>query len=77
MPKFRVVFQQMASTLVTVEDAEDYEDAIEQAYQDTPGGICAQCSGWGNPPGIDLSGDWEVVEVDDEDGNAVWTEERS
>ena len=59
MPEFTLHFQQMASTSVTVE-ADDLNAAIDSAYDGLPGGLCAQCSGWNRPPGIDLSGDWEL-----------------
>jgi hypothetical protein len=73
MPEYTVHLQQNASTAVKVE-ADDPEDALELAWQDTPGGLCAQCSGWGNPPGIDLAGEWEPYEVVDAEGNTVWSE---
>jgi hypothetical protein len=61
MAEFTLYFAQTASCVVTVE-ADDLESAIDAAYDKTPGGLCAQCAGWGNPPGIDLSGEWELDE---------------
>lgn len=37
------------------------EAAVEEAYQEVPGDVCAQCSGWGKSWSLDL-GDWEVAE---------------
>ncbi|MGW5519061.1 hypothetical protein [Nocardia africana] len=65
--------QQMASTSIEVE-AESPEDAIQKTEGLEPH-LCASCSGHGNPPGIDLSYDWEPTEVADEDGEVVWSEE--
>lgn len=73
MPRYRVLLQQMASTSIEVE-ADSPEAAIEEAYGQEPS-LCASCSGHGNPPGIDLSYDWEPSEVTDEDGETVWSEE--
>lgn len=71
--KYRVAMVQTASTMVEVE-AEDVDDAIDKAWQEAPGGLCAQCSGWGHGPGIDLAGDWEPSEVFDDQNNQVWNE---
>lgn len=62
MAKYRVHFQSGASCTVTVE-AEDEEAAIEAAYDELPGGICAQCSGWGQEWSIDL-GEWDLEKDD-------------
>jgi hypothetical protein len=71
MSKYRLYFNASASASVTVE-ADDLESAIEQAYDELPAGVCAQCSGWGGGPGIDLGGDWEFDETGhDVDGEYV------
>lgn len=64
MAIFTLYFTQVMSTSVTVE-ADDYDSAIDAAYQSenmAPTGVCAQCSGWGQPWSIDTSGDWELDE---------------
>lgn len=62
----------MASTSIEVEAASP-EQAIEEAQANEPH-LCAACAGHGNPPGIDLSYDWEPTEVVGENGEIVWTE---
>lgn len=57
MPKYRVYLQTSASMTVTVE-AEDPDAALDAAYEEAPGGVCAQCSGWGKNWSLDL-GEWE------------------
>lgn len=42
MPKYNVYLVTTASATVKVE-AEDPESAIEQAFQEAPGGLCHQC----------------------------------
>jgi hypothetical protein len=60
MSMYRIYFHTTASTSVEVE-ADDYEAAVEAAYDGLPGGICAQCAGWGSDgPGIDMGDDWLV-----------------
>lgn len=71
MGEYTVYLTQTASTAISV-TADSPEDAIELAYRNGPHGLCAQCSGWNNPPGIDLTGDWEPEEVVDAEGNTVW-----
>ena len=61
MPKFKVFFETVASTAIEV-DAESFDEALEGAYQEGMPSLCAQCSGWGGRPGVDLSGDWEPDE---------------
>jgi hypothetical protein len=61
MATYQIYFTQTASTVVNVE-ADDFEEAIELAYNKLPAGLCAQCSGWGRGPAIDLSGEWEPDE---------------
>jgi hypothetical protein len=53
MSTYRIFFNQGASTSVEVE-ADDFEAAIEAAYDHLPVGLCHQCAHL-----IDLSGDWE------------------
>jgi len=66
MTKYRVFLTTTASLSVNVEidDAKMDEDeareaAIEEAHQEAPSGVCAQCSGWGRSWGLDL-GEWEA-----------------
>jgi hypothetical protein len=62
MAEYNLTFLQTASTYVTVE-ADDLDEALDLAYEQLPGGVCAQCSGWGQShSGIDLDGDWEFDE---------------
>lgn len=60
MAKYRQWFSTGASGYVEIEadSPEEAEAKIEREIGD-PGGICAQCSGWGRDQGIDL-GEWEV-----------------
>lgn len=54
--------------------ATSVEGAIDEAYNQDPGGICAQCSGWG---GEKMSRDWpEQMELDsvEVDGETVLQE---
>lgn len=65
---YRVQFLTTASTIVEVE-ATSAEEARVQADEDFYGPQpCAQCSGWGGQPGIEL-GEWEQ----DESEHGVWT----
>lgn len=48
MAEFAVHFEGMAGVTVRVE-AEDYDEAIDKAYEGLPGGLCANCSGWDRP----------------------------
>ena len=47
-----------------LDEAEAREKAIELAYDEAPGGVCAQCSGWGRSFSLDLA-EWEAEEGDD------------
>ena len=58
MTVYYVDFTTTASLSVKVE-ADDAEAAIDAAYDELPGGVCAPCSGWGQAWVLDL-GDWEV-----------------
>ena len=60
MTKYRVNFETGASLTITVE-AEDPDLALDKAYEGLPGGICAQCSGWGGQWDLDL-GDWQALD---------------
>jgi hypothetical protein len=64
--QYRVYFQATASLAVKVEiddegmnPDEAREAAIEAGYDQQPGSICAQCSGWRQPWSVDI-GDYEV-----------------
>jgi hypothetical protein len=66
MPKYRVDLVATSSFTIEVE-AEDKDEAIDLAIQETPG-ICAQCSGWGKPWSLELGDVWDIPEgakVDD------------
>lgn len=63
MTKFLVTLETVASTYIEVE-ADSKEDAVELAFDKAPG-ICAQCSGWGNP-GVTLElGEFDVPLLSD------------
>jgi hypothetical protein len=63
MSTYRLYFTQVISTSIEIE-ADDLESAIEAAYDSDkmPPGICAQCTGWGQPWNQDVSGEWEYDE---------------
>lgn len=75
MPKFKVRFQPTADLVVRVE-AEDYDQAIDKAYEGKPSGICAHCSGWREDFTLDVETQEgvEPYEVEDESGKVVWSE---
>ena len=64
--KYRVHFETVASLSVTVEIPDDtdpddiHEVAIDTAYNEIPGGICAQCSGWGQDWNFDI-GEYDLA----------------
>lgn len=71
MTAYRVYFTATANLAVKVEINDDGLDpaeardvAIEAAYNEQPSGICAQCSGWGQPWSIDL-GEFEADQGDE------------
>jgi hypothetical protein len=67
MAKKTVLFTTTLGVTVTVEtDSTDPEEIIEQAWNEAPGSICANCSGWGQAWSRDDSGELEVVLVDGE-----------
>lgn len=74
--KYRVYFTGTADLTVTV-DVNDPEAAIEQAYDEMPSGLCAQCSGWGRTWSRDWPEEVEVYAVDDADGKQVVGPEKS
>lgn len=63
--QYRVYLQQMAGTAITVE-ADSREEAMDKAYDNAPAGLCAHCSGFGSRPGIDLAGDWEIADENED-----------
>lgn len=73
MPKFRVHMSAVSSYSITVE-ADDYEAAIDAAYQESYPSICAQDSGWRQPWSLDLGETWETDAVEDADGKEVFAD---
>lgn len=71
--KYTVHMTSTLSTEVEIE-AEDYDDAIDKAYdsEGMPPDICAYCSGWGQSWNMDTSGEWEPQEVTNADDKVVW-----
>lgn len=71
MAQYRIYFRQSASASVEVE-ADSFEEAVDLAYEELPGGVCAQCSGWNQSWSLDLDGEWDVNESEYEvDGDYV------
>ena len=71
MSKYRVYMTATIEQSVTVEiddtdmDADEAKEAaIEKAYEEAPGDICAHCSGWRQPWSRDI-GDFEVENGED------------
>jgi hypothetical protein len=62
MPTYRVHLTKALWTSLEVE-ADDPEAAVDAVFNsdDMPGGICAQCSGWGRGYSVDED-DWAVAE---------------
>jgi hypothetical protein len=66
MIKYRIGLETIAMAYVTVEipdDTPEYEReelAEEEAHKQGVPGICAQCSGWGQPHSLALGDEWEV-----------------
>jgi hypothetical protein len=58
MAKYRVYLHATASITVVV-DAESADEARELAYEELPGGLCFQCSGYKEAWSMDL-GDFEL-----------------
>ena len=64
MARYRVYFETTASCTVEV-DADDEDAAIDKAYDEIPSGVCAQCSGWGQPWSLDF-GELDLIEDTDD-----------
>lgn len=65
MSRYRVFLVGVANVSIVVEtDLTDPEEIYEEAMRDGVPGLCASCSGWGQPHSLDLSEEWEP-EVDD------------
>jgi hypothetical protein len=62
MTAYIVYLATSASTSVEVE-ADSPEEAEDKAYQAKLPTLCAQCSGWNNPPGVELNDTWEISET--------------
>lgn len=65
MPKYRVLMENVMSTVIEVE-AENEEAAKEAVFESDqmPSRICAQCTGWGQSWSID-EGEWDISEEED------------
>lgn len=70
MPEFRVHMSTVSSFSITVE-AEDYEAAIEKAYEERSPSVCVQCSGWRQTWSLDLGDTFETDAVE-QDGAEVY-----
>ncbi len=66
MTKYRVDLTAYASLTITVEVDDDLDEdeareaAIEKAFEEQPGGLCFQCSGYRQSWSLDI-GDYEVA----------------
>lgn len=66
MAKYRVDLSAWASLSIVVEvpdgldDDEARQAAIEEAFQDAPSDVCAQCSGWRRNFELEI-GDWNIA----------------
>ena len=63
MARYRVYFETTASCTVEV-DADDEDAALDKAHDEIPTGVCAQCSGWGQPWSLCFA---EFEPIDDTD----------
>ena len=70
MPQYRVTLETIASVTVEVE-AEDKDAAVEEAFNEAPSGVCAQCSGWGQEWSMDM-GEWDTPKANDGKSDADW-----
>lgn len=70
MSEFMVFFEGMAGLTIRVE-ADDPDDAVNKAYDEMPGGVCAQCSGWGKEWSLDVPDEWDVCLIEDGAGKDV------
>lgn len=78
--EFSVILTTTASfTYVVTANDGDYETVIEEATQEAPSSVCAQCSGWGRTGRfLELGDDWEPVAVTETaDASEVWTAPRT
>ena len=66
MSEFDVYFRQVASASARKVEAEDYDEAIELAWDKLPGSLCHQCA-----CEVELAGEWEPDAVVDADGKTV------
>lgn len=67
MSNYTVYFTSVASASAKAE-ADDYEGAIDSAWDKLPGSLCHQCS-----RKVELSGEWEPdIVVDAETDETVW-----
>lgn len=67
MAKKTVLFTQVVSVSVTVEtDSTDPEEIVEQAWEESPGGICVYCCGYNRDWSRDDSGELEPLVVNGE-----------
>lgn len=69
LKKYRVNLETTASMTIEVE-AEDEDHAIDKAYDEIPGSVCARCSGWEQKWGLDL-GEWELMKEETDGPYAV------
>jgi hypothetical protein len=60
MAKYRVMLIRADSLSIEVE-ADSEEAAVEEAFDEAPREMCAQCGGWGQKWGID-EGEWLTVD---------------
>lgn len=81
MPSYTVYFTKVTEIIVKV-DAEDYEAAIDAAYDEIPG-LSAHDSGWGKTWSRSESDEAEIEAVENTDtgeteweANERWTRER-
>lgn len=76
MAKKTVLFSQTIGISVTVEtDSTDPEEILEKAWEEAPGSICGQCSGWGQSWSRDDDG--ELIPEENEDGTPVIYDEEN
>lgn len=67
--KYVVHMTTTASLSVEVEIPDDLDEqaakaaAIEEAYQNAPSNVCAQCGGWGREWSLEL-GEWDTTNPD-------------
>lgn len=77
MPEFKVHMSTVSSFSITVE-AEDYEAAIEKAYEAHSPSVCSQCSGWRQKWSLDIGDTFETDAVEQGgaevyDAEETWT----